>query len=306
MTKIHVFGRRRVFGRQRAWRGQRILGGQRTFSGRRSFGGQHNAGGQRAFGGRPSTRPGVGGRVSAGIAGPLGLAVLLCLTAGCQVSRSDLHDPAKPPATAHSAPAPAPGGTASGGAAPHATGQTSDGWTITVYYTAVESFHHGQPRQVTGCPRQDCAHGNDPLGAYPTDFVAAVHDEGTGRITSGDHAGNYLNWSYDTGYWLDTVPADTTGQRLQSFSTAAADSGVLAQGARFTVATCGSEEDHSAVDPVACARLQAATWTIHDEFTPGLGGDKHIDLYVGEEDRVGFTDSPLYLTGTGARITIIG
>ncbi|WP_239405728.1 hypothetical protein [Frankia sp. Cj3] len=278
MTKIRVFRSRRTFG------SQRILGGQ------------HNAGGQRAFSCRPSTRPSAGGRVSAGIIGPLGLAGLLCLTAGCQVSRSDLHDPAKPSATAHSTPAPAPGGT----------GQTSDGWTITVYYTAVESFHHGQPRQVTGCPRQDCAHGNDPLGTYPTDFVAAVHDEGTGRITSGDHAGNYLNWSYDTGYWLDTVPADTTGQRLQSFSTAAADSGVLAQGARFTVATCGSEEDHSAVDPVACARLQAATWTIHDEFTPGLGGDKHIDLYVGEEDRVGFTDSPLYLTGTGARITIIG
>ncbi len=267
-----------------------------------------------------------------GRAGPLGIAVLLCLAAaGCQLNSSDIHGPAQPQPTAQHTitivptvvppPATAPAtGTPSHGAVPppataHSTGapvpttapagQASDGWTITVYYTAVESFHHGQPQQVTGCPRQDCEHGHDALGTYPKDFVKAVHDEGTGRITNGDHAGSYLNWSYDTGYWLDTVPADTTGQRLQPFISAAADSGVLAQGARFTVVACGTEEDHSAIDTGACGRLRAATWTIHDEFTPGLGGNKHIDLYVGEEDREDFTDSPLYLTGVGARIATV-
>ncbi len=38
---------------------------------------------------------------------------------------------------------------------------------------------------LTGCPELDCEHGDDPLGRYPRDFVGAVRDEGTGRITSG-------------------------------------------------------------------------------------------------------------------------
>ena len=41
-----------------------------------------------------------------------------------------------------------------------------------------------------------------------------------------------------------------------------------------------------------------------DEFTPGLDGGRHIDLYVGEETGPGFTDSDLYLTLTGAALRI--
>ena len=33
----------------------------------------------------------------------------------------------------------------------------------------------------------------------------------------------------------------------------------------------------------------AANWTITDEFTPGLGGSRHVDLYIGEETGPGFT-----------------
>jgi hypothetical protein len=176
---------------------------------------------------------------------------------------------------------------------------------LTVYYTAVESLHQGRPERVTGCPRRECAHGGDDLGTYPQDFVQAVRDEGTGRITSGIHQGRYLNWSYDTGYWLDTIPADTTGARLEPFSTAAADATALPRGRVFTVVGCGVEEDRSRIDPGACDRLRRSTWTVRDEFTPGLGGDRHIDLYIGEEDQVGFTEnSPLYLTGVGARIAV--
>src|SRR5215471_10314653 len=32
-----------------------------------------------------------------------------------------------------------------------------------------------------------------------------------------------------------------------------------------------------------CVRLRAAHWAISDQFTPGLGGAKRIDAYVGEE-----------------------
>src|SRR3954464_1805425 len=36
----------------------------------------------------------------------------------------------------------------------------SVGWTVTVYYTAVEKFHTGPPRHVVGCPSIECEHGH--------------------------------------------------------------------------------------------------------------------------------------------------
>jgi len=162
---------------------------------------------------------------------------------------------------------------------PGEVGTESVGWQVTVYYTAVESFHSGQAKQVTGCPQLECQHGRDDLGSYPKDFVQAVQDEGTGRITSGAHAGGYLNWSSDTGYWLDTVPRNANGGTLEPFRSAAADG--LAQGSRISLVRCGRTSEGTAVVPDVCAKLSGATWQITDAFTPGLGGDLHIDLYIG-------------------------
>src|SRR5688572_27616406 len=93
------------------------------------------------------------------------------------------------------------------------------GWTVTVYYTAVAAYHDGPSQPVTGCPRLDCGPG-DPdagadLGTYPGGFVDAVRAEGTGR--TGD--GRYLNWSVDTGFWLDTAPRDSAGGTLRPWET---------------------------------------------------------------------------------------
>jgi hypothetical protein len=175
----------------------------------------------------------------------------------------------------------------------------AEGWEVTVYYTAVESFHRGTPTPVTGCPSLDCAHGDAPLGTYPEDFVKAVRDEGTGRITSGGYAGRYLNWSYDVGYWLDEAPRDTAGAALRPYATAAADADVLAPGTEFTLDDCGDAE----VDASVCERLRGAVWRVDDAFTPGLGGSGHLDLYIGEEDHAEFTESPAYTTLENARIT---
>ncbi|MEV4702736.1 hypothetical protein [Actinoplanes sp. NPDC049316] len=172
------------------------------------------------------------------------------------------------------------------------------GWEITVYYTAVEDHHSGEPEQVTGCRGLDCVHGDDDLGRYKADFVAAVQEEGTGRTA----AGTYLNWSYDIGFWLDTRPRDTGGRTLRPFVSAAADPGVLPRGARFRIAGCGHAEDGSRPAAEVCAALRDARWTVTDEFTPGLGGSKHIDAYIGEETGPGFTGSPWYLTLRGATI----
>ncbi|WP_430782051.1 hypothetical protein [Actinoplanes sp. G11-F43] len=180
--------------------------------------------------------------------------------------------------------------------------RASTGWEITVYYTAVEAFHGPADTPVTGCLVLDCEHGDDDLGSYPASFVRAVHDEGTGLTVSG----RYLNWSYDVGYWLDTVARASDGGALEPFVTAAADTDVLAPGTDFRIADCGRQEDGSAPPPAVCARLAAAAWHIDDEFTPGLGGARHIDAYIGPETGPGFTDSEWYLTLIGATLGIHG
>jgi hypothetical protein len=178
--------------------------------------------------------------------------------------------------------------------------RTSSDWEITVYYTAVERFHDGDPTTVTGCPRLDCTRGDDDLGAYPAGFVDAVRDEGTGLTSSG----RYLNWSYDVGFWLDSAPRTSDGGSLVPFVSAAADPEVLPRGTRFTISSCGSQEDGSAPPRAVCAALRAAKWEITDEFTPGLGGPKHLDAYIGRETGPGFTDSEWYLSLAGARLAL--
>ena len=167
-----------------------------------------------------------------------------------------------------------------------------------MYYTAVERFHDGSAETVTGCRGLDCAHGDEDLGEYPADFVAAVEEEGTGLTASGA----YLNWSYDIGYWLDTAARTSDGGRLQPFVSAAADPGVLPRGTAFTIADCGRQEDGSAPPTAVCAALRKASWQVTDEFTPGLGGSKHIDAYIGAETGPDFTSSDWYLTLTGATL----
>jgi hypothetical protein len=176
----------------------------------------------------------------------------------------------------------------------------STGWEITVYYTAVERFHAGEPEQVTGCLRLDCTDGGDDLGTYPADFVDAVRNEGTGRTRDG----RYLNWSDDVGFWLDSAPRDSGGRELRPFASAAADPGVLPRNSTFQIVGCGRLDDGSRAQAHVCAALKRATWTVTDEFTPGLGGDRHIDAYIGAETGPGFTDSAWYVSLTGATLRL--
>ncbi|MBL7252828.1 hypothetical protein [Paractinoplanes lichenicola] len=251
---------------------------------------------------------------------PLLSGVLVAVLVGGCGSEPRAEPAAPPPQLPSPAPSPAPslslGGlglstpgplslaptTASRQAGPSSetAGRNSDGWEVTVYYTAVERFHDDEPTDVTGCLKLDCAHGDDDLGSYPASFVQAVQDEGTGHTT----AGKYLNWSYDVGYWLDTAPRSADGRRLTPFVSAAADPGVLPYGTRFTLATCGHQDDGSAPPAATCTALRDGKWLITDEFTPGLGGSKHIDAYIGPETGPGFTDSAWYVSLSGVRLTL--
>ncbi|EME58603.1 hypothetical protein [Amycolatopsis decaplanina] len=182
--------------------------------------------------------------------------------------------------------------------------EPSRGWLITVYYTAVETFHAGPSTEVFGCPDSDCASGEQSLGRYPLEFVDVVRDEGTGRITAGSHTGRYLNWSYNIGYWLEDAPLDSRGEPLEPFVSAAADSDVLAIGTRFSVVECGTTESGGTPPSVVCAKIGAAKWQIRDEFTPGLGGSRHIDLYIGEESGPEFRSDVWYTSLRDASIVV--
>lgn len=220
----------------------------------------------------------------------LGLAVLLALVA-CSPSDAGTGVPA--PAL--------PSGVAAGGRpTPPPGATTSTGWLVTVYYNAVEQFHHGPPVPVTGCPAVNCVQGHDDLGSHPKDFVDAVRTEGTGRLLDG----RYLNWAYDTGFWLDQVPRGANGAALRPFESAAADPSTLAPGTPFVITNCGHAEQGRRVDPTGCRLLSAGRWTVADELTPGLGGPHHVDLYVGDETGQGFTDSRWYLTLFDATLAI--
>jgi hypothetical protein len=142
--------------------------------------------------------------------------------------------------------------------------------------------------------------GGRTWGPTGPDFVAQVKTEGTG-VTA---LGRYLNWSYDTGFWLDTAPRGTNGDTLEPYASAAADPDVLGPGTRFTVADCGRQDDGSAPPAAVCAAIRRASWRIDDEFTPGLGGPRHIDVYVGRETGPRFTDSDDYVSLTGATLQI--
>jgi hypothetical protein len=197
-----------------------------------------------------------------------------------------------PTPTPTPAPTPAPGSI------------SSEAYTITVYYTAVESFHTDAAQNVSGCLIRECSFGNNLIGNYPASFIKATKTEGTGRITSGANAGKYLNWSVDVGYWLDTIPSDGYGGALVPFRTAAADAIALPKGAQFRLVAPLKQEDGSALEATSANRLLSATWLINDQFTPGLGGALHLDVYIGEEDRVNFTNtSPLYTTLSNVKIS---
>jgi len=166
-----------------------------------------------------------------------------------------------------------------------------------VYYTAVETYYSGPAQNVVGCRVLNCGSGKDALGSFPSDFVQEVKKEGTGKIA----AGSYLNWSIDTGYWLDSAPRDARGGVLIPFQSAAADPRI-AFGTAFHVLSCGG--DTVAGTPVSaqvCARYQAPTWVVSDRFTEGAVGN-HVDLYIGEQDSAGFTGRDAYIDASHATL----
>lgn len=172
------------------------------------------------------------------------------------------------------------------------------GWRITIYYTPVLAFYSGPAQNVVGCPGLQCANGTASLGSFPADFVAAVKTEGTGKIAPG----RYLNWSSNTGYWLDTLPRDAQGQPLMPYRSAAADPSIPF-GTTLRIGSCGADSTTGTPTATAvCTSYSTPTWIVADRFTAGAVG-RHVDLYVGDQTSATFTSSPSFIDASGAAIS---
>lgn len=185
------------------------------------------------------------------------------------------------------------GCSSSSAEAPAPVNEKQLGWEITTYYSAVEHLHRGPIKKVTGCLQQGCTSGEEYIGYYPSDFVDAVEFLGSGLLEHGPHDGRYLNFNEDEGFWVDLVPRDSEGGILVPYVSAAAGPEALPLGTAFQVADCGRREDGSAVPQEVCDRLSSPHWTVVDEIEPGFGGDRQVDLYLGNETpEVAHGDSP--------------
>jgi hypothetical protein len=180
----------------------------------------------------------------------------------------------------------------------------SDGWAISAYFTAVETFYSKPRVALRGCVGLDCVNGTTTLGRFPSDFLAAVKEEGSGRLASPVNGSAYLNWSVDVGYWLDTAPRDARGSVLEPYVSAAADP-AIAYVSTFRVDQCGADvRTGEAVEPLVCAAIRGATWVVRDRFTQGAVG-KRLDLYIGEQDAADFlAESPRAIDTQGATISL--
>ena len=179
-------------------------------------------------------------------------------------------------------------------------------WKLVTFYTPVESYHAGAPQAVTGCASgsQDCSHGSAPLGSYPGDFLQAVRDNGTGRITGGRYAGKFLSYDAQAGYSIDSANTDDSGAPVRPFVSAAADEGIPL-GTSFRVQDCGVDSsDGSRIDAGVCSRLMSASWVVV-ERSGEAAGSRELDLYIGEENRPDFDSvEPLVIGTVGARTTL--
>ena len=181
-----------------------------------------------------------------------------------------------------------------------ATAAGSLDWRLDLSYTPVQSYHHGQGVQVTGCPRASCASKAD-LGTYPSDFIEAVRAQGTGKLTSGTHAGKYLGWAAGVGYWVDTAPRGVRGDVLQAFSSAVSGTSLLSLRTRVRILSCGLDESGGS-NTAVCDRLRAPAWSVVE--VPNPGPTRSLTLYIGLETGPKFTGSPWATTFSHAVLRI--
>lgn len=180
-------------------------------------------------------------------------------------------------------------------ASPSPSPTATAGWHLTVYYTPVEAFHGAPLKPIADCRGRD-------LGKHSGDFLDHVQTEGFGRAAGPVQGQRYLGWDFDHNCWFaSATPTGADDRPLRAWASMAAPSTVPFR-TSVRVEGCGTE-----VDAAVCARVTAAPWVVDDRFAADPNDARHLDLYIGEEDRADFeNESPNYFELHGATVKVLG
>ncbi|KIZ14640.1 hypothetical protein [Streptomyces natalensis] len=163
------------------------------------------------------------------------------------------------------------------------------GYTLTVYFTPSEAYHHGPRRSIRG---QVCAGQSLPY-SFPADYLERVRLEGFGKTARGD----YLGWDFDRHCYFATrtPPMGSHDNALVPWQSVAANH--LSTGTQIRVTDCGP-----GVPGEVCTRVKSAHWRVDDLCSIGCDDVKHLDLYIGEQSRADIEDEDFYFVTKGATI----
>jgi len=152
------------------------------------------------------------------------------------------------------------------------------GFLITSYWTVREEFYHGRKVLVRDPEGR-------PLGRYREDFLRDVRREGWGKGDGEGNDGRYLGYVPGWGYIKRDKPLDANGNPLIPWKTVAGPPSIR-NGTRIYILSFEAE-----LKPEVEEKLLNTVFIVSDR-SPNITG-KHIDIYVGEQDRENM-DTSLY------------
>ena len=165
------------------------------------------------------------------------------------------------------------------------------GYLITSYWTVREEFYRGEK-----VPVRDSS--GKLLGYYRSDFLEDVMVEGWGKGDGIRNDGSYLGYDPELGFIKSPEPLDAYGSPLIPWKTVAAPPH-LRKGTIITIIGFTSSEELSEdiIDKLLTNRFMVSD-------RGGLTG-RHIDIYIGEQDRADMNESPYALYIQNATICFI-
>ena len=156
------------------------------------------------------------------------------------------------------------------------------GYLITSYWTVREEFYRDEK-----VPVRDSS--GKLLGYYRSDFLEDVMVEGWGKGDGVGNDGSYLGYDPELGFTKSLEPLDAYGSPLIPWKTVAAPPH-LRKGTTILIIGFNSSEELSEdiVD-----KLLTSRFIVSDRGADLIG--RHIDIYIGEQDRADMNESPYAL-----------
>ena len=166
------------------------------------------------------------------------------------------------------------------------------GYLITSYWTVREEFYRGEK-----VPVKDSS--GKLLGYYRHDFLEDVMVEGWGKGDGIRNDGSYLGYDPELGFIKSPEPLDAYGSPLIPWKTVAAPTHLRKGTIILIIGFTNSEElSEDVID-----KLLTSKFTISDRGASLTG--RHIDIYVGEQDRADMNESPYALYIQNATICFL-